>query len=296
MNCYGFTLTNNFESSLSGYAGFLNPDSHKIYCRCYGIRGDIADINQTYRVITNANMVMESLLSYYLKLPSSKVDSASIKALSLPSVGFAIPENLGTSTPTYREIFKKLMISSLSQLYFDENFKLNLREISPLGTTSYTVTDSDLLSFSIEYSGDEIYSLVKLFYAYKESPSGSDRSSNRRVTSESLEAKFLHQEENETQIYTDLLIESEAQAVCDHYAIILGDWARSYSFRTKTQLINALIGDVILLERTRIDGYNFDKRTIRAKKVKITSIKKQLNSIEFSVDPQKSIEENSGGW
>lgn len=296
MNCYGFVLTDNFESFLSGFTGYFNPESHKIFCRCYGIRGNVADIDPEYRVITNANMIIESILTYYLKLDSTKVNSTAIKALSLPSVGFSIPEQLSTTTPTYREILNKIMVSSLSQLYFDSDFKLNLREIAPLGSATYTVTDSDLLSFAIDYTGDDIYELIRLFYAYKEAPSGSDRSSHRRVISQSNLAKYLHKEENQTEIYTDLLRESEAQQIADHYAIILGDWARSYSFKTKTQLINALIGDVIEISRTRLDGYNLNKKTLRQKLLKITGIKKDINSIEFSADPQKNIQDNIGGW
>lgn len=294
MNVYGFVLANNFEAAVG--LTLFTPESHKIFCRCYGIRGDIAGIDPDYKVITSANYIIDSLLTGYLDLPSSIVNSTAIKALSLPSMGFSIPDQLSTTFPTYREILKNLMISSLSQLYFDDDLKLNLREIGPLGASEFTATDTDLIDFSVDYNGDEIVSLVRLAYSFQEAPGGSDRSSYRRLESTSDLAKFLHEEINEKEIVTYLLKPAEAQVIADHYAIIFGDWVRSYQFKTKTQFINALIGSVFTIERTRLEGFNFNKTILRDKNVKITSIKKDLASIQFGADPQKNIEDNAGGW
>lgn len=296
MDCLGFTLTNNFEANHPGLPLFT-PESHKIFVRCYGIPGDIADRDVSYKVITTGNKILEKLLTYYLGLSASQVNSTEIKALTSYKLGFSIPESLGASTPTYREIIKNIQVSTLSQVYYDSLLKINLRNIGPFsGLPIYTITDRDLLSLSIDYQSDNIYSLIRLSYKFKEAPDGSDRSSTRRVTSTSNDSTYLHEEANDIELTTYLLELNEAQEISDHYAIIFSDYARSYSFNTKTQLMNALIGDVIEIERTKLDGHDYDKETLRNKLLKISSIKKSISSIEFIADPQKQIEDNSGSW
>jgi hypothetical protein len=291
----GFVLSDNFEANFPTFPTPFNPDTHKIVCRCYGILGPLSQRDPDYKVIMNGQYILNHILTENLGLLSSQVNSSDILALSLPKLSFSIPREIETSTPTYREVLKDFMTSTLTQIYYDDEFKINLRKIEPMGTSIRTITDSDLLDFSISYDGDTIYDYIRIFYRFKERPKGGDRSSWLTVKSISDKAKYLHKEKNTLEINTYLFDTSEAMTIADHYAIIFGDWSRSYSFKTKTQLMNLLIGEVVEFSREKMDGFNLVKNTLRNKKARISSIKKQINKIEFSCDPQTQIE-NSGGW
>ena len=290
----GFVLADNFESYFPSFPTPFNPDTHKIVCKCYGIPGPLSQRDIDYKIMMKGEYILNHILTSNLELPASQVNSTDILALSLPKLSFSIPRSIQSTTPTYREVLKDFMASTLTQIYYDANFKINLRKIEPMGTSVRDITDTDLLEFSVSYDGDEIYDLIRIFYRFKEAAKGGDRSSWLTAKSISETAKYLHKENNTLEVQTFLFDQTEANQIADHYAIIFGDWSRSHSFKTKTQLMNILIGDIVTIKREKMDGFNLIKGTLRDKKVKITSIKKQINKIDFTCNPQTQIE--NGEW
>lgn len=293
-NTLGFTLLDNFEANHPGLTLF-DPKGQQIFCRCYG-KKHLTTNDSQYGNLMAANLILIDLFDNYVGLTTNDYNLAEISGLSTFSLGMPIPERLGTTFPTYREIITSINKSILGSVYFDSNNKLSYRLLGPLSASSFTLTDKILLDFSVIFEGDDICNQITIFYDFKESPNGSTNISHRRVNAFSSMASYLHEVEKSLDIYTYLIKSSEAEIVSTRYLIIYEDWQRIYSLRLKTQLAESLIGDVVTIERSKLIGYNYDRGILRSKDVRITKLKKSLTTVEADVNDQRNLELNIGDW
>lgn len=293
-NTLGFTLADNFEANHSPINVF-DPNICRIYCRIYGKKHATTNDSQ-YGNMTAANLILIDLLTNYIGFTTDDYNSSVITALSTQKLGFSIPDRLQTVFPTYRDIIKNINRSIIGQIKYDDDNKLSYRLIAPMGATTYTLTDRELLSFGVDFEGDDIHSQITVFFNKKESPNGSLISSRSRKNLFSDKASYLHEVESSLDIDTYLLDSSEVDTIAQRYLYIYEDWQRLYSIKLKTQLHEAKIGDIITIDREKLVGNEYSSGTTYSKDMVITGIKKALTNNSIDANDQKNIEDNSGGW
>lgn len=292
-NTLGFTLANNFETNHS--FSLFEPLGDVIFCRCYGKKHSTTNDSDTGNM-TAAHLILVDLFEEYLNLDTDDFNKTEIEGLSTQALGFTIPEQNSATYPSYRDIITKINRSVLGQIYFDTDEKISYRLIGPLGTSQSTLTDKQLLSFSIELDGTDIYNKISVFYNTKETPNGSFIKSHSRNTIFSSKASYLHEVENTLDVFTFLSKSADATTVGNRYKIIHEDWKRTYSVMIKTQLNENVTGEAFTIEREKLLGFNYVKETDRTKDVALVRFKKGLTETSISFDDQKNIEDNSGSW
>jgi hypothetical protein len=293
----GFELADDFESNHAGLTTF-NPATMQIFCRIYGKKHATTNDSEIGN-LTDSSLILIDLMSTYAGLTTDDYDESTITALSdSRPLGFAIPEDLSTEYPTYRDIIKKINQSTLGQLYIDDNNKISYRYLSPLSASSYTLNSTKILkdSLSFDYNNDEIYSAYKICFYRKENSNGSGRSSQSYSGENSNKALYLHEIKRTLEVPTYLIYRADASVMADRYKILYEDWQINVNLDVKSQLMENSIGDTITIEREKLIGYNYVKRTLRSITCAITSMKKALGGVSITANTQKNIEDNSGDW
>lgn len=301
-NVLGFTLTDDFENNYQieqfkidngGVDYLFDPSEHLLSVMVYGVSSNTITNDSTYEILTRADQVFCHILAEKLGIT---INDTEILALSLPIIGLSIPRQHSEDMPTYREVLSNIQTSTCTYIYYDSNNKMSVKKIGALPASVKTITDSDLLSFDLNYDSDDFYGEILLKYQYRQITNRQKNegwANNRSlgVIFKIDEAKYLHKNENVIEVETCLVDPNDILPTGSILILILSDLKRSYKFKTKTHLYDLKVGDCIEISREKLDGFNYDIGTLRTKKLKITSIKKELSYITFTADPQILIED-----
>jgi hypothetical protein len=301
-NALGFTLTDDFENNYpieqfqvddGGIDYLFDPSEHLLSVMVYGVSSTAQANDSTYEILTRADQVFCHILGEKLGI---SIDDTSILALSLPMIGLSIPMKHDAEMPSYRDVLSNLQTSTCTYISYNDDQEMTVKKIGLLGAAIKTISDTDLLSFDLSYDSDDFYGEILLKYQYRQITNRMQNEGWRNNRSLGViltldESLYLHKNQNIIEVETCLVFDSDISAIGSILTLVLSDLKRTYSFRTKTQLHDIKIGDVVELSREKLDGFRYTEGTLRIKKMKITSIKKELSYITFTADPQILIED-----
>ena len=114
------------------------------------------------------------------------------------------------------------------------------------------------------------------------------------ATSEiALKLHNVSKTKNETSLW---IFETEAQEYADRLSFIFGDRRGTITLKSKNRFFNSELSDVINIERVSLPGYDWDSQTVFNRDTKIIELEKSKQTITITLDDQKGIQDNSGGW
>ena len=307
-DCSGFSFTTSLESNLS-IPNTLSP-SDIVVCNVYGrtnyltLGGPTFGVNdsRTETMAHPVNIVLD-LLKNYLGFTDAQIDQSSFTtALTDISsgIGFSVPSSTyGSTFPKYRDIIGDISKSALFKLLLTTDGKWTIATTKPIGAVTKTIADDEILSKSIDftYNFDEICSDFIIQYRKKElNETLSLQESYSTVSATSEIALKLHnvsKTKNETSLW---IFETEAQEYADRLSFIFGDRRGTITLKSKNRFFNSELSDVINIERVSLPGYDWDSQTVFNRDTKIIELEKSKQTITITLDDQKGIQDNSGGW
>lgn len=304
----GFQFTTTLEANLTLPSNLKTTDL--VYCRVYGHKvtatlggNPFGSNSTTTSSLTNGIVLLYEIIKSYLGLPESDIDTAaftSLEATITDEIGFVVPYQRQLDFPLISDIITKIAQTLLLKVFLNDDNKWTITQIGPIGTTTKTIEDDEIIKDSFAYSFDynDIVSDVIINYNRKEVSTRNEISNDSfdKVYQNSDIAKFLHQIKKQKTFESFHFIESEAQILCNRLCFIYGDRNGVVELTTKNRFFDSLIGDEITLTRTRNLGFQYDAEIERSRNLSIVSIQKSLNNIRIELSDQKGIEDNSAGW
>ena len=304
----GFIFSTSLESNLS-IPNTLSP-SDIVVCNVYGrtnyltLGGPSFGSNDT-RTESMAHPVVITLdlLKNYLGFTDSDIDQTSFTdALADVSsgIGFSVPsEGVNNSFPKYKDIIGDISKSGLFKLLLSTDGKWSITVTKPIGAIDKTIQDDEILdkSLGFSYNFDDIYSDYIIEYRKKElNDKLSPQESYSTVSTTSEIAIYLHGISKTKSDKSIWIFESEAQEYCNRLSFIFGDRRNTTDLKTKNRFFNSELGDVIEVDRVSQPGFDYDGSTLHSRASKVISLEKSKQTITITLDDQKGIQDNSGGW
>lgn len=316
----GFSLNNNFENSYNGAGEIFEntgtnptnfvPGTDGIHCRVYGhtnqetisaasFGSDSANTGN----LAQGVVILYSILKNHLGIDEADIDTSTFSTLqgtNTDELGFAVPLHDGSDFPTYRELLAKILQSLLLRFFIDDDRKYSISQIGPLGSSSKTVTNDEIMRESVEYTFDykDVVSGVTVKYAPVDVNSKGQRGdSYSTISTRDIRYGPIFYLVNKQAIYESLHFDStEAQTYSDRLYYMFGDRKGVMSFRTKQRLFDTELNDVITVSRTRMPGFAFSDTTDRSRDGAVIATSKTLTEIDVELDDQFGIENNSASW
>lgn len=303
----GFAFTNNFEANHPGMAT-LSPND-QVYVRVYGRKVDTTISASPFGTNDSqtANMTSPIVILYDLMkrlgLSEAELDTAAFQSLestNTEAIGFAIPSSATSSFPSYKEIILKILATTLIRLFTDDDQKWSITRLEPITTFGKVVDDAELIENVNSYAFDykEIVSEVIVKYASKEISDeiGFGQPTASQVIAESSTALYLHGVNKQKTFDSLHFREADAQALADHLSFVLGDRRGKFEFTGKNRFWDVLINDKIQVSRTKLPGFEFDRRELRTRNFAVSEVEKSLKGVQITMDDQKGIQDNEGSW
>jgi hypothetical protein len=306
--CSGITFVNNFEANVS----MPNPltSNDRVFFRVYGRKNDLtlggpgfgSNDSETNN-ITKPAMVILDLMKNRLGIPESRLNSSSFTQLLIDrtdALGFAIPDSSTGNMPKYKDLLLKIIQSSLIRIYIDDDLKWTVSAVEPLGATSRTIADDEIIYDSINYkfSYKEIYSdfIVK----YKSQETSEDLFDpgmiESTLTGISTVSKYLHGINRQKTINSFHFKLADATELLNRMIYLFGDRFGEFTIKAKNRFFLSEIGDVLEVNRTKMPGFSYDSDIERTRKFSISTVNKNRTTITITGFDQKGIEDNSGSW
>lgn len=303
----GFSFNSSMESN-TGLPKTLKPGD-TVFCRVYGKKNGLQKNNSSFGSddsktgnLTNPALITYDLAKNYLGIQESSIDLSqfdTVRSNTGEAIGLAIPKKADDKMPTYRDVFLRILQSQLWLLFFDRNQKLTIRETGPLGSVNKTIEDDEILrgSFSYEMNLTDTISNAIVEYDFREN--GEKIGATNTVTSTSSHsetAEFLHKISKQKTFESLHFRDSDAQTLADRLSFALGDRRGLLSIQAKSRFFDNNLNDVIEVKREQLPGFDFKSGTDRTRSLKVNDLRQSLTDIEFTLDDQKGIEDNSGSW
>jgi hypothetical protein len=307
-NVLGFSLLAGYEIDL-GMTTYFGPND-RIYCRAYGqkntvtLNGSPFGTNDAYTGnLTNPIAILVELMKSGLGISEDDMNLASfttVEAARTDALGFSVPQTIGNQFPTYKSIISDILETTLTRLYLDENNQWTIVEVGPLGTTTLTAENDEILRDSLSYDFDysDVISDAIVEYNFREIANDVSVLGNtvQQVSATSETAKYLHKINKQHTIQSLYFREDDAAILAQRISYALGDRSGKASISVKNRFFESVVSDVIAISRTRLPGYEFDATIDRTRKFSALEINKSLNEVTITLDDQKGIEDNSGSW
>ncbi len=307
-NTTGFSLSTSMEANLS-MPETLTPFS-TIYCRAYGRTNYLtlggtafgSDNAKTKNMALVAQVVLD-LLKRVLGVSESDIDSASFTtALTKATypIGFAVPESKSGGFPEIRTILTTILNSGLMSLIINEDAKWELVFTEPFGTEDLSIDETEIIDGSLSFGFDtnDICSELILNYAKKEAstdPSKILELGNQFVVTNNR-AKYVHGIQKSKTVDSYVIYLEDADVLATRLAYFFGERSGDLNFKAANKMFRAKVGDVVMVSRSIMPGYNYDQTTLQSRKYKITEINKGLRQVTIKTLDFKGIEDNSGSW
>jgi hypothetical protein len=302
----GLTFSSTLEADVGLPTWLGNTD--KVICKVYGrsnayssVLGTATD-SQTY-AMSNGVQILYTILRKS-GLAAADIDAAAFVSLAgtvTDRLSFAVPSTSTATPPTYREVIGDILQSLLMRLYVNSSGLWTVSQLSPLGSSTYTIDDSELQLESYEFSFDDTYSDIRVSYGYREEPAvvdGTGQATTQTVGATSTVAKYVH---GVSRLFEATTLHwsgssTAPQTLANRLAYLLGDRRGKLTVTVPTRLFAAVLSNKIDVTRTKLPGFSYAARTLRTARFGVTATQKGLRSVRLVLDDQKGIEDNSGSW
>jgi len=308
----GFSFTTTMEAN-TGLPATLSPND-TVGCTVYGRVNDLTlggptfgenDQRGTERTfnIANAVMVLYDIMKNKVGLAESEINTTQFTALfnstkENQALGIVIPDSSQGGFPTYKTLITNILQTCLFRIFVDTDNKWTVEQIGPLGSSTASVDDTELVGFAYDFDYSDIISDVKIEYQKREikdqvSLTGTQL---KTVTSTSDTARYLHGVEKQKTFQSVHFKEADAQILADRLGFILGQRQGMIKFSANKRFFENIINDTMTVSREKMPGYGFVKNTERSRDFAISQTVKNLKGIQIEADDQLGIEENESDW
>jgi hypothetical protein len=253
--------------------------------------------------LTNPVAVIYTMLVNYAGVAADRINFSSFDDLhssytSRP-VRFSAPVRKGEEFPTLKEIIGTVLGSYLFRLHLDTDNKWTLSRVLPFSGADSSIDEYGLINpqkFDISY--DEILSDVIVEYYEREvaDEPAEFEGKPRRVYATSTVAQRLHKIQRQRTFKAVCQNDSDAQDLANKLSYIFGERRLTLKIDCKTEFLPSFIGDEFSASFRKQIGASFDEETTSEKTFVVNETEKRPNMISITLDDQKGIEDNSGGW
>jgi len=304
----GFTFVAGLEANLS-MPETLRP-SDRVYCRVYGptnittLGGPAFGVDdvRTGNMAHPSQFVLDALKRHLGVGEADLAVATFTQALTDQSsgVGFAIPKGASsTDFPKYRDVIADVLKSTLGKLIIDADGRWSMLTTKPLGAITRTIADDEILTRALqwEYDYSDLVGTVFVEYAYQEAGAGfSDSDIVLTVSAVSPSGTFLHRSSvTETQ-RSVWVYAAEAQEMADRLSYILGERRGRVTINTKNRFYDIKLGDNVEVSRVYLPGFAPDGETDYVREHAVVGVDKSRTQVTLTLNDQKGIEDNAGGW
>jgi len=255
------------------------------------------------------NSKSESLI--YLMLRNAGINESDINTSTFTDLqsdidnnflcGFRNPTETAGEPVTFKEVITKLLISSTTFLYFDNDLKWSIGRLKPFSYNSAidTKADSNNIingSLSILFKYSDIFSSTIVKHSFREIGIFEQRAQWERIEIQGDVAVLLHFAPKSKEIESYLLDRSQAGTLC-------GRMQSFYDHRRAIVSINGFFGffqnvinSTIRIERDDMPGFDYVAGNLRTIDLKVVGIAKNSNGITLSLNDLKGIQQNPGDF
>lgn len=214
-----------------------------------------------------------------------EIDTASFteaEDIAYQEIGIVVPETYrATNSMSFRDVINKVNKSVFGTVIQNDNFQFAYHVLSPRKPTDATkFTESDILSFSLNSTAENVVGTVNVEYLKKEYDYTTSKASISTKSTTSDTATYLVKTSNEKTVATYLTVEREAEIFSARWAFLLSSSAAKLTFTTKLQAMHLQVGDIIEVEHRKF----FERfgGTGKRKLMMIESIKK--SGVEVTIE------------
>lgn len=306
-NVFGFEFANNFEATV-GLPETLSPND-MVFCRVQGkvnqntLGGNpFGASSEILGSLSQAVVILYEILKTGVGLSESDLDLTALAALQssvTDEIGFAIPVTSFEDFPQYKDIILNICQTILAKFFLNFDNEWSLSVAGPIGSTSKTIGDDEILksSFRYSFSYSDILSRIIVEYMNREVNDLGEQVSSGSVVSQTSEiASNLHQIDRQKTFKSLHLFEAEAQILADRLSYYFGDRRGTCKIQTKNRFFDTELSDNIEVSREKLAGSEFELGTERQRNFAVLSTDKSLNNVSLELDDQKGIEDNSSDW
>jgi hypothetical protein len=217
-------------------------------------------------------------------------------------VGFSIPQKSTDKFPTYKQIISDLCQTLMLRIYRDNDNKWAVSRLKPLAdqSTDFTLSDDEILKGAPTYSMDygDTVSDVIVQYGFREVPPNNinNPDSYKSVQWLSENALYLHQADKQKTFKSLHTRSDEALTLAKRLSYMFGDRQGRLTIRTNLLTFQALIDDVVTINRSRLPGFAFDYDTVQTRDFAIVETSRTRSDVTLILDDQKGIEDNEPLW
>lgn len=303
----GFSFSTSLEANLS-MPNTLGP-ADQVFCRVYGRKNDVtlggpafgSDDVQTDN-LTNPVVILIDLLKK-VGISESRINQSSftsiVSSANKPH-GFSLPKTSFDDFPTYKDIIINILTGITTRMFLDSDLKWKVSLLQPMGASSKTIEDDEILKNSFEYNFEyqDVLSEAIVDYAFRERSDDIKifSSISSKASSTSDVARYLHGVNKQKTFETYLMNEVDADELADRLSFVFGDRKGTLVLRAKNRFFDMLLNDVLTVSRTKLPGFAYDGETVFDRDLAIIETDKSLRNVKLTLDDQKGIEDNSGSW
>jgi hypothetical protein len=294
------TLDSSIESALSMQT--LNG-SDQCYMRVYGetnwvTKGgpSFGSDSTIYACLTNPAVILFELMKRS-GIEESDIDLASFDTLNTnigtKDIGFSLPGNMASDFPSYKDLIIKIMQSTLTRLFINNNNTWEATIVAPLATEDTSIAEDEIIYNSIGYNISNMDTVSDVIVGYNFNEKTNEYLTQ---TAHSNTAEYLHGVSKQKTFNTYLLNASDASTLALRLSYIYGDRQGKMKISCRNRFFDNKITDIIKVELTKLLGYDFNADTLRSRKFDLIELTKSLKGVNFTLNDNKGLEDNSGSW
>lgn len=327
------TLNSGFEAGASALGiSTIDPNDFEVWVRVMGPgKGDTYNGTYLDKNATQSSPSMPGALAWYLKnvvgLSDSQLNVQSfVDAIAARPFAPARNDNLGsfvtpfTSTDfeSHRDVVGAILRDIGGVGYFNLDGEFTIKARDSLATADWVLTESEIKTDSMRYEfydadlksirvvGSSPYIGTHFtFRAIKSPPTFVERTRFTDFLAEPVESGYgrtLTEQRIETSTSYDQchmlnsipdgspLFFNSAQRMATYFGNRIG----RMKFTAYGEVVDAMPGDTIEIQRDLLPGYNYIPGTVRSRKFFVLEVERSGDEIELLVEDQYSIEEAGG--
>lgn len=318
----GFRLNSSAELNVG--ATVFDPSNDYIFCDIVGYDKDFlrdgpmpfGENKSGQDYISNGVVLLYQFMSEHCGISLNTQSFIDAYALVKDDLAICLPDNAGDGLPNRLEVIKKICQSLLLKAYFNEGGVFSIKRIAPVAGSGLIMLDSNDIqansfNYALEY-GDLSSTTVRsdLRELFLGSPDTAVSGSTTRtefvrsdgwhqlnaINQASSTYMYLHQGNKILEVNTYHDTQSQFDLYVNRLKSIVGDRSGKMKIRTKNVLFGTNLNDAIGVSRERLLGFSYVSGSSNARTFNVTEIEKNFGDVSVTLDDQKGIQDNSGGF
>lgn len=174
--------------------------------------------------------------------------------LNSAALGVLIPKKAEeTKPPKVRDVISEINKSVFGSLIQNNSFELAYNVLRPRrDTASLSLSERDVLSFSIKADSSKIIKTAKVRYKFKEYDTVSKEELFNETTYTSRIGQYLTKTQNEFIIDTFLAFQQDAEIAASRWALLLELASTVMTVQTKLQAIDTQVNEAVVISHEKL--------------------------------------------